>query len=70
MSDYNFNLFVDHSQRVLRVLRPQCTYHTALTGSGLSESDIQRAVKVLAERGIQVTYYNFRPERSVTFQIK
>lgn len=65
MSNYNFNLFVDWAEMGLTFLKPNGTYMSALTGSGLTEKDIKRALKELSDRGLKATYSNFHRNKFV-----
>lgn len=70
MSNYNFNLFVDNAERGCRLLNPNGTYFSLLAGSDLSEKDIKRAVKVLVNRGVKVTYSQYHREQYVALHLQ
>ncbi len=70
MNDYNLNLFVDYAEMSCRRLKPEGIYFSLLAGSGLSEKDIKRAVKVLDKRGIKVTYSNYQKEKFVSLHLQ
>ena len=70
MSNYNFNIFVGSAQEYLSLLKEGGTYISLLAGSGLSEKDIKRAVKVLANRGVKVTYSQYHREQYVALHLE